>query len=230
MKICILSDIHGNYDALKKCLVEAKKNDAEIILCLGDYVGYYYEPEKCIDLLIKEKAICIKGNHENILLDLLKDKKKLPLFVSKYGNGINLALKKLKKKHVNFIKKLDDNKEIVIDNLRFLLSHGSPWDANLYIYPNKFKNYINKFNKYNYDFFLLGHTHIQMKKRIKNNTVLNPGSVGQPRDGDDLAKWAIIDTKTRKIFFKKTKFNSNSLIKKIKKYDPKNKKLIKYYL
>ena len=230
MKICILSDIHGNYDALKKCLVEAKKNDAEIILCLGDYVGYYYEPEKCIDLLIKEKAICIKGNHENILLDLLKDKKKLPLFVSKYGNGINLALKKLKKKHVNFIKKLDDNKEIVIDNLRFLLSHGSPWDANLYIYPNKFKNYINKFNKYNYDFILLGHTHIQMKKRIKNNTVLNPGSVGQPRDGDDLAKWAIIDTKTRKIFFKKTKFNSNSLIKKIKKYDPKNKKLIKYYL
>ena len=230
MKICILSDIHGNYDALKKCLVEAKKNDAEIILCLGDYVGYYYEPEKCIDLLIKEKAICIKGNHENILLDLLKDKKKLPLFVSKYGNGINLALKKLKKKHVNFIKKLDDNKEIVIDNLRFLLSHGSPWDANLYIYPNKFNNYINKFNKYNYDFFLLGHTHIQMKKRIKNNIVLNPGSVGQPRDGDDLAKWAIIDTKTRKIFFKKTKFNSNSLIKKIKKYDPENKKLIKYYL
>ena len=230
MKICILSDIHGNYDALKKCLVEAKKNDAEIILCLGDYVGYYYEPEKCIDLLIKEKAICIKGNHENILLDLLKDKKKLPLFVSKYGNGINLALKKLKKKHVNFIKKLDDNKEIVIDNLRFLLSHGSPWDANLYIYPNKFNNYINKFNKYNYDFILLGHTHIQMKKRIKNNIVLNPGSVGQPRDGDDLAKWAIIDTKTRKIFFKKTKFNSNSLIKKIKKYDPENKKLIKYYL
>tara|TARA_B100000767_G_C19731109_1_gene521723 strand:+ start:951 stop:1643 length:693 start_codon:yes stop_codon:yes gene_type:complete len=230
MKICILSDIHGNYDALKKCLVEAKKNDAEIILCLGDYVGYYYEPEKCIDLLIKEKAICIKGNHENILLDLLKDKKKLPLFVSKYGNGINLALKKLKKKHLNFIKKLDDNKEIVIDNLRFLLSHGSPWDANRYIYPNKFKNYINKFNKYNYDFFLLGHTHIQMKKRIKNNIVLNPGSVGQPRDGDDLAKWAIIDTKTRKIFFKKTKFNSNSLIKKIKKYDPENKKLIKYYL
>ena len=230
MKICILSDIHGNYDALKKCLVEAKKNDAEIILCLGDYVGYYYEPEKCIDLLIKEKAICIKGNHENILLDLLKDKKKLPLFVSKYGNGINLALKKLKKKHLNFIKKLDDNKEIVIDNLRFLLSHGSPWDANRYIYPNKFKNYINKFNKYNYDFFLLGNTHIQMKKRIQNNIVLNPGSVGQPRDGDDLAKWAIIDTKTRKIFFKKTKFNSNSLIKKIKKYDPENKKLIKYYL
>lgn len=69
-----------------------------------------------------------------------------------------------------------------------------------------------------------------MKKKIKNIIVLNPGSIGQPRDGDDLAKWAIIDTNTRKILKKKTKFNSNSLIKKIRKYDPENKKLIKYFL
>ena len=68
-----------------------------------------------------------------------------------------------------------------------------------------------------------------MKKKIKKNIVLNPGSVGQPRDGDDLAKWAIIDTITKKIIFKKTKFNSTNLIKKINKYDPNNKKLIKYF-
>ena len=160
MKICILSDIHGNYEALKKCILEAKKDGVKTILCLGDYVGYYYEPEKCIDLLIKEKAICIKGNHEDIFLELLKNKKKLPLFITKYGNGINLAIKKLKTKHINFIKKLKVNKEIVIDNLKFLLSHGSPWDPNLYIYPNKFKNYIDTFKKYKYDFILLGHTHI----------------------------------------------------------------------
>jgi len=229
MKVCILSDIHGNYDAMKKCILEAKKEGVKTILCLGDYVGYYYEPEKCIDLLIKEKAICIKGNHEDIFLEILKNKKKLPLFVTKYGNGINLAIKKLKTKHINFIKKLKNNKEIVINNLKFLLSHGSPWDPNLYVYPNKFKNYIHKFKKYKYDFILLGHTHIQMKKKMKKNIVLNPGSVGQPRDGNDLAKWVIIDTKTKKIIFKKTKFNSTSLINKINKYDPNNKRLIKYF-
>ena len=54
--------------------------------------------------------------------------------------------------------------------------------------------------------------------------------MGQPRDGDYLAKWAIIDTKTKKIIFKKTKFNSTSLVKKINNYDPNNKKLIKYFL
>lgn len=230
MKICILSDIHGNYEALKKCIGEAKKDGIKTILCLGDYVGYYYEPEKCIDLLIKEKAICIKGNHEDIFLELLKNKKKLPLFIAKYGNGINLAIKKLNTKHINFIKKLKVNKEIVIDNLKFLLSHGSPWDPNLYIYPNKFKKYVDTFKKYKCDFILLGHTHIQMKKKMNKKIVLNPGSVGQPRDGDYLAKWAIIDTKTKKIIFKKTKFDSTSLVKKINNYDPNNKKLIKYFL
>ena len=229
MKICILADIHGNYDALKKCLSEAKKINVKKILCLGDYVGYYYEPDKCIDLLLKEKAICIKGNHENIFLSLLKDKKKINFFVSKYGSGIKLALQKLKKKHIDFIKKLDDNKDIILDNIKFLLCHGSPWNINLYVYPNKFQKYVEKFNKYDYDFFLLGHTHIQMKKKINKKTILNPGSVGQPRDGSNLAKWLIIDTKTKKIDFKKTKFNSKNIIEQINTYDHKNKRLAKYF-
>ena len=66
---------------------------------MGDYVGYYYEPDKCIDLLNKVKAICIKGNHENIFLKILKDKKKIEYYKEKYGNGIKIAFKKLKKKH-----------------------------------------------------------------------------------------------------------------------------------
>ena len=76
MKVCVISDIHGNYDALKKCIEEAKKLDVKKFLCLGDYVGYYYEPEKCIDLLLDLNAVCIKGNHEKIFLDLVRNKRK----------------------------------------------------------------------------------------------------------------------------------------------------------
>ena len=79
------------------------------------------------------------------------------------------------------------------------------------------------------NFFLLGNTHIQMKKKINKKTILNPGSVGQPRDGSNLAKWLIIDTKTKKIDFKKTKFNSKNIIEQINTYDPKNKRLAKYF-
>ena len=88
MKICILSDIHGNYEALKECVNEAKKLNIRKFFCLGDYVGYYYEPHKCIDLLNKIKAICIKGNHENIFLKILNDNKKIEYYKEKYGNGI----------------------------------------------------------------------------------------------------------------------------------------------
>tara|TARA_B100000959_G_C14425449_1_gene396285 strand:+ start:137 stop:403 length:267 start_codon:yes stop_codon:yes gene_type:complete len=77
MKICILSDIHGNYEALKKCVNEAKKLNINRFFCLGDYVGYYYEPDKCIDLLKKINAVCIKGNHEDMLLNILKDNQKV---------------------------------------------------------------------------------------------------------------------------------------------------------
>ena len=87
MKICILSDIHGNYEALKKCVNEAKKLNINRFFCLGDYVGYYYEPDKCIDLLRKISAVCIKGNHEDMLLNILKDNQKINYYKLKYGKN-----------------------------------------------------------------------------------------------------------------------------------------------
>ena len=71
-------------------------------------------------------------------MDLIKNKEKLKHYISKYGNGIRIALKKLKRKHINFIKKLPNTKKITINKKKILLCHGSPWKNNEYIYPNKF--------------------------------------------------------------------------------------------
>tara|TARA_B100001057_G_scaffold450774_1_gene493146 strand:+ start:11 stop:706 length:696 start_codon:yes stop_codon:yes gene_type:complete len=229
MKICVLSDIHGNYDALKKCVNEAKKFKITKFICLGDYVGYYYEPDKCIDLLIKIKAVCIRGNHENIFLNILKDNKKIKFYKLKYGNGISIAYKKLKKKHINFIKGLSVTKKISFRKKKILLCHGSPWDINEYIYPNKFNNYKKKFNKYKYDYILLGHTHIPMNKKIGSKKILNPGSVGQPRDRDSRAKWLIMDLADKKYEFKKTIFNQKKIFKQVTMYDNGKVNLIKYF-
>ena len=106
MKIAFISDIHGNYDALKEVFKQINKLDIKEIYCLGDIVNYYYEPDKCIDLLIKNKVKCIKGNHEKIFLKVLKKKKLRDFFAEKYGNSIHINLKKLKKKHLDFIKSL----------------------------------------------------------------------------------------------------------------------------
>lgn len=97
MQIAFISDIHGNYDALKAVLKNIKKLKIKKIYCLGDIVNYYYEPHKCINIFIKEKIESIKGNHENILFKILKDKKKINNYTKLYGNSINVNLKKLKK-------------------------------------------------------------------------------------------------------------------------------------
>ena len=230
MKICLLSDIHGNYEALKECIREAKELGVKRFISLGDYVGYYYEPHKCIDLLLKINATCIRGNHENIFLDTKKDKKKLDFYVSKYGNGIKIALLKLKNKHIKFLKKLPKIKKINLDGKKAILCHGSPWSTDEYIYPNKFSIYKERLKKFDYDFIFLGHTHYQMEKKISKKIIINPGSVGQPRDGGNLAKWAILDTSNNKCFLKKTKFNREKVIKQVIVNDKSKKSLIKYFL
>ena len=229
MKICILSDIHGNYEALKECVNEAKKLNIRKFFCLGDYVGYYYEPHKCIDLLNKIKAICIKGNHENIFLEILNDNKKIEYYKEKYGNGIKIAFKRLKKKHIEFIKKLPKTKKINLNGKKILLCHGSPWNTDEYIYPNKFNKFKNNLNRYKYDYIFLGHTHIQMNKKINKKIILNPGSVGQPRDKNPTAKWLIIDLDKKKFDFKESKFNRFKVLKQVNFYD-KNKKILTKHL
>lgn len=229
MRVCVISDIHGNYSALKKCIKEAKKLKISKFLCLGDYVGYYYEPDKCIDLLISLNAICVKGNHEKIFLNLIKNKRKLKSYISKYGNGIRIALKKLKKKHVNFIKGLPNTKKITINKKKILLCHGSPWKNNEYIYPNKFSKFKKKFKKYKFDNILLGHTHLQMKKKVNFQMILNPGSVGQPRDGEGFIKWLIIDYSKMKYEFKKTYLDNEKIIKQVMIYDKNRKNLLKHF-
>ena len=83
MKLAFISDIHGNFDALKAVMLDIKKNKAEKIFCLGDIINYYYEPHKCIDLLIKNNVKCVKGNHENIFFKTHLNQKKKQKYIQK---------------------------------------------------------------------------------------------------------------------------------------------------
>ena len=139
------------------------------------------------------------------------------------------AYKKLKKKHIDFIKGLPTSKKISIKGKKILLCHGSPWNINEYIYPNRFNNFRKKFIKYKYDYIFLGHTHIPMVKKIGNKKILNPGSVGQPRDKNPNAKWLFIDINNKKYEFKKTNFNKKKIYKQIRLYDNNKIKLTKYF-
>tara|TARA_Y100000816_G_C26096978_1_gene580709 strand:- start:974 stop:1672 length:699 start_codon:yes stop_codon:yes gene_type:complete len=230
MKLAFISDIHSNFDALKAVMIDIKKNKIEKIFCLGDIINYYYEPHKCLDLLIKNNVKCIKGNHEKIFFESLKSKKKAKMFSKLYGNSIFMNFKLLKRKHLSFLKSLKSQLKFSINNEKFLLTHASPWDDNFYFYPNVKKRWFKKIANYNFKYFVLGHTHISMIKKLEKKKVLiNPGSVGQPRNNLKGARWLIFDTVSKKIIQKKTLYSLKKLKKQISKNDSNNLRLLKYF-
>ena len=94
MKIGLLADIHANAHALRVVLESAKKQGADKLLCCGDYVGYYYDPDSVMALLDNWDWVGISGNHEAMLYDWL-NKKNREEIKAKYGSGISFASKKL---------------------------------------------------------------------------------------------------------------------------------------
>lgn len=216
MKIAFLADIHGNYFALNKVLEQLKKEKINRMYFLGDYINYYYEPEKCIDKIIKTKAMCIRGNHEEILLKIRSKKVKKKKYKALLGKSLDISLE-LKSKYINFFQKMPKKKVISIKDEKFLLAHGSPWDNNFYCYKNNFNKWKKKILKYKYKVIILAHTHIQMEKNYKGIKILNVGSVGQPRDGTKSAHYMTYNTKTKTFKFHKLKYDRTKLLKQIEK-------------
>ena len=229
MKIAFISDIHGNYSALLAVFKKIQKLKVDKIYCLGDIVNYYYEPNKCIDLLKKNNVECIKGNHEKILFESLKNETKYNKYLRLYGKSIKINFNKLKNNHLEYLKSLNFQKKITINGKKFLLAHGAPWKNDFYLYPNTKKKWFDKISKYKYDFIILGHTHIPMNITLNNKKILNPGSIGQPRNKKCGASWLILETKKMKFQFITTNYSHKALKKKIDKYDPENLKISKYF-
>ena len=183
MKIAFISDIHGNISALSAIFKEIVKLEIKKIYCLGDIVNYYYDADKCIDLLLKYNVKSIRGNHEKILFETYNNKNKFYRHLKRYGNSIKINHRKLKKHHLSYLRSLKNQKVIRINNMKILLAHGAQWKNNFYFYPDIKKKWFKKISKYNYNAIILGHTHIPMNKKLPNKMkILNPGSVGQPRD------------------------------------------------
>ena len=219
MKIAVISDIHGNYDAFLAILKKAKSEGVQHLLILGDIVGYYYHPEKILKALSDWDFDLIKGNHEYILEDLLADPSLGESVRLKYGSGHQEAIKKLTKKQLDFLKALPEKKSVEIDNVSILMSHGSPWSNNFYIYPDSDKDILEKCDSADNDFVLIGHSHYAFVFKNRNSILINPGSVGQSRQTGGKAFWCIINTKNKSFQMLSTDYDIKNLIKEVAKKD-----------
>lgn len=177
--IAILSDTHGNLPALEAVIHDAKMRGCNRFISLGDVVGYYAQPGECIDLLRHQEALNILGNHDSYLL-----------------SNSNCLRSKVVANIIDYHKQIVNNSQLdwLRKSLRFyrqghcLFVHGGPdnfQDQYLYVIS---QDVIPQ----DVDYLFSGHTHVQTLVKFGNKAYCNPGSVGQPRDGDCRSAYAIL--------------------------------------
>ncbi|MFL2527983.1 MAG: metallophosphoesterase family protein [Candidatus Azotimanducaceae bacterium] len=225
MKVAFLSDIHANIYALEAVLDVLEKQSVSTILVSGDMIGYYHWPRQVIDLLRSDRRmVCIKGNHEKILQEARKNESVLEKYRKKYGSAHETCLTELSDEDLDWIEELPDTVSIVCEDTSVFSSHGSLESSFEYIYPTSepevlIANYSSR------DVTVFGHTHYPMLHCYEDKFLINPGSVGQPRDVGGLASFITLETSNRMFQFHRCRFNTENIRMRCQKEDPQLKYL-----
>ena len=220
MNIAILADIHANSHALDTVYKDLEQNECEAILVLGDLVGYYYSPSYVVDKIKNDsRCVVIKGNHEKLLLRAINDKKFADNCHKKYGSGLNIAMKTLSEDQLDWIKELPESKALEIGGLKLTLHHGSDKHIDEYIYPDVSEKRLSRVVTES-DYVFFGHTHYPAVFPRDDCVIVNPGSVGQPRDLGSVASYVILNTENCSIVNKRLPFANRRLMETAKELDP----------
>ena len=193
MRIGLLSDVHGNLPALEAVLedvADGRTHERErvhgggvdALVCAGDVVGYNPWPAECVDRLRTRDIPTVMGNHDRAVVEGTAFR-----FNEMAAAGVEYATDQLAERQRSWLADLPDERREFDDRLK--LVHGHPDDPDRYTYPRQFSPRLLE----DEDVLVLGHTHVQHVERYAEGTVVNPGSVGQPRDGDPRAAYAVVD-------------------------------------
>lgn len=197
--IGIISDIHGNYPALLAVMEELEKHNCEKIYCLGDICGYYCMINESISLLRDTNTICIRGNHDSYLLGEQKCPRSHTANVC-----IQYQQNMIEHKNYKWVQELPDM--ILTDE--FCAVHGG-WDDYIDEYIERFDFNDNVLRQYPVNLFASGHTHKQILQKNGDKTYFNPGAVGQPRDYQPTAGFALIEE--GKVFLRRVEYDMDRI-------------------
>jgi len=190
MRIAVISDIHSNFDALE--VVRSKIGGCDAVVCLGDLVGYGAQPNEVVSEVrsMNPRAI-VMGNHDYAI-----STGDTSGFVPHAVQAVEWTRKEISPENLRYISGLRSKTVFTADGLSIALVHGSPRDPlNEYIYPST-PDFILKglVDESQGNVLLLGHTHVPFSQGLDSSLIGNPGSVGQPRDGDPRASYGIFDS------------------------------------
>lgn len=184
MKIAVISDIHGNFQAFDSVLEDMRKNHAEQVFCLGDLAMAGPQPRLIIDLISKKSDwVVIQGNTDKMIADFSPEimenvKKSFPIMANALADDVYFIEDEMKQ----YLKNLPAQKEVEVEGVKVLLVHGSPRRNNEDILPDlPIKKVEEMIEGTNADIIFCGHTHIPCGYQTsRKQTIVNVGSVGRP--------------------------------------------------
>jgi diadenosine tetraphosphatase ApaH/serine/threonine PP2A family protein phosphatase len=218
VRVAVVSDIHGNRHALEAVLDDARDAGAGEVWCLGDVVGYGAEPNECVQIARERFAICLAGNHD---LAVTGD-----LGIEEFSRGAAVSARwtreVLAPDHMAFLRELEP---AGLEGA-FGLYHASPRDP-IWEYVLSELLADRCFDVAEQRVCLIGHSHVALAfvREHEGRTVgalrepgatadlrdrnwlLNPGSVGQPRDGDPRAAWLLLDTERARAEWRRARYD-----------------------
>ena len=180
MRVGVLADIHGNKVALEAVLEDLPSVDA--LVCAGDVVGYNPWHAECVEAVREREIPTVMGNHDRAVASGGNFR-----FNSMAGAGIQHARDQLGDDQLEWLGALPEERWLFGDRVKVV--HGHPDDPDHYTYPAEFTSGLLGEE----DVLVMGHTHVQHHEVFDGQVALNPGSVGQPRDGNPKAAYAVLD-------------------------------------
>ena len=227
MRILVISDVHANYTALEAVLHDAGQVDET--WCLGDVVGYGPDPNACVEELRDIPMLtCLLGNHDVAAIG------RMPFhsFNGDARRSLEWHEKVLSATNADFLKTLPENPKVRGD---VTMAHGSPRDPVWEYIINTLAARLN-FDYFDTSYCFVGHSHIQCMFRLDKQSdrisleapvigeamplngraILNPGSVGQPRDRDPRAAYAIFDPDARTWEARRVEYNVTEVQERIR--------------
>lgn len=219
MKIVAFSDIHGNIYAFHAFLKELEHINYDQLIFLGDIFGYYYHQKEIItNLKENRKLLWLKGNHDQYAINICRGIAAEEYYIRHYGHSYQNIKLQFSDSDIRFLDTLPSSLILYDKKITIGLFHGMPDDElNGRLYPN---NEVNNKEIYKpFDIVIQGHTHCQMVRYVDTTWVINPGSLGQPRDGHGFS-YAVIDTLDKYVSFRTVSFDRNLLYQEIDIKDP----------
>jgi predicted phosphodiesterase len=228
LRIAVISDIHGNWHAFEAVLDDVKREAVDEVWCLGDVVGYGPQPNRCVEETKARSDVCLLGNHDLAAIGDVD----LASFSPDAATSARWTIDELDPESLEYLKTLEPKGER--EGVEFF--HASPRDP-IWEYVLSEPAVRTALEMTTAKIVLVGHSHIPIALRLADGDalagglakagseielgegrwLLNPGSVGQPRDGDPRAAYLLIDLGTWNAQYKRIAYNIGATQAEIRK-------------